>query len=86
MAGTAIALISDPSGGSCSYRDFVCLEMAGTAITLISGLYRMWKFVRRSSNKLIHSFSFTGLAFFGEPGDDPILEYLRIFHKKRHPH
>ena len=42
MAGTAIALISDPSGGSRSYRDFVCQEMAGTAITLILGLYRKW--------------------------------------------
>ena len=37
MAGTAIALISDPSGGSRSYRDFVCLEMAGTAITFNVG-------------------------------------------------
>ena len=48
MAGTATALILDPSGGSRTYRDFLCLEMAGTGITLISSQV---DFVRRSNNK-----------------------------------
>ena len=51
MAGTATALILDRSGGSRTYRDFLCLEMAGTANTLISGHLSQVDFVRRSNNK-----------------------------------